>query len=63
MDISIKENERKIPKEHVRSLLLRELPQKDLEELNLSLQEMEQGRCVVSAEKSFVCSASSSPKW
>lgn len=37
MDVSVKENERKIPKESMRSFLLRELQQEDLEELSLSI--------------------------
>lgn len=37
MDISVKENEKKIPRESMRSFLLRELQQEDLEELSLFL--------------------------
>lgn len=40
MDVSVKENARKVPKESMRSFLLTELQQEDLEELSLSIKEM-----------------------
>lgn len=62
IDINVKENERKIPKEPMKRFMLRKLPQMDLEEPNLSVEEMEQGKMVLSTEKSFVCSAVTTPK-
>lgn len=62
IDINVKENERKIPKETMKRFMLRKLPRMDLEEPNLSVEEMEQGKMVLSTEKSFVCSAVTTPK-